>query len=147
MNADLVRLDRVAHRFERIGREPRRDKVDVAALVARIGDYFWHLALPLTCLVVGSFATADTRSHDAVVALVAALGLTGCDALQPLAAAAPSSISLPSAGDVADASPSKTDAAGETDAAATDAAALAASAQTSNPDSSSRRTMPAAAPA
>jgi len=23
---------------------------------ARIGDYFWHLALPLTCLVVGSFA-------------------------------------------------------------------------------------------
>jgi microcin C transport system permease protein len=24
---------------------------------ARIADYFWHLALPLTCLVVGSFAT------------------------------------------------------------------------------------------
>lgn len=40
MNADLVRLDRVAHRFERIGRDPRRDKVDVPALVARIGDYF-----------------------------------------------------------------------------------------------------------
>ncbi len=40
MNADLVRLDRVAHRFERIGREPRRDKVDVPALVTRIGDYF-----------------------------------------------------------------------------------------------------------
>ena len=40
MNADLVRLDRVAHRFERIGREPRRDSVDVAGLVTRIGDYF-----------------------------------------------------------------------------------------------------------
>ena len=33
MRADLERLDRVAHRFERIGREPRRDAVDVAALV------------------------------------------------------------------------------------------------------------------
>ncbi|MEP6729616.1 MAG: HAMP domain-containing sensor histidine kinase [bacterium] len=40
MNADLVRLDRVAHRFERIGRDPRRDSVDAPALVARIGDYF-----------------------------------------------------------------------------------------------------------
>jgi signal transduction histidine kinase len=40
MRADLVRLDRVAHRFERIGREPRRDLVDVPALVARIGAYF-----------------------------------------------------------------------------------------------------------
>ena len=40
MNADLVRLDRVAHRFERIGRDPRRDTVDVAGLVARLGDYF-----------------------------------------------------------------------------------------------------------
>jgi signal transduction histidine kinase len=40
MNADLVRLDRVASRFERIGRDPRRDSVDVSALVARIGDYF-----------------------------------------------------------------------------------------------------------
>ena len=40
MRADLVRLDRVAHRFERIGREPRRDIVDVAALVDRLGNYF-----------------------------------------------------------------------------------------------------------
>lgn len=40
MRADLVRLDRVAHRFERIGREPRRDVVDVPALVERIGVYF-----------------------------------------------------------------------------------------------------------
>jgi signal transduction histidine kinase len=40
MRADLLRLDRVAHRFERIGREPRRDDVDVTALVERIGGYF-----------------------------------------------------------------------------------------------------------
>ena len=40
MRADLVRLDRVAHRFERIGRAPRRDEVNVAALVERMADYF-----------------------------------------------------------------------------------------------------------
>lgn len=40
MQADLVRLDRVAHRFERIGREPRRDTVDVAALAERLASYF-----------------------------------------------------------------------------------------------------------
>jgi len=40
MRADLERLDRVAHRFERIGREPRRDAVNVAELVDRIATYF-----------------------------------------------------------------------------------------------------------
>jgi signal transduction histidine kinase len=40
MRADLERLDRVAHRFERIGREPRRDSVDARALVDRIASYF-----------------------------------------------------------------------------------------------------------
>jgi signal transduction histidine kinase len=40
MRADLVRLDRVAHRFERIGREPRRDPVDVGTLVEQIAGYF-----------------------------------------------------------------------------------------------------------
>ena len=40
MRADLDRLERVAHRFERIGRPPRRDPVDVHALVARVADYF-----------------------------------------------------------------------------------------------------------
>lgn len=40
MRADLVRLDRVAHRFERIGREPRRDNVDAPGLVERMGVYF-----------------------------------------------------------------------------------------------------------
>ena len=40
MQADLVRLDRGAHRCERIGREPRRDTVDVAALAERLASYF-----------------------------------------------------------------------------------------------------------
>jgi signal transduction histidine kinase len=40
MRGDLERLDRVAHRFERIGREPKFVEVDVAAIVDRIARYF-----------------------------------------------------------------------------------------------------------
>jgi signal transduction histidine kinase len=40
MRADLERLDRVAHRFERIGREPKCQSVDVAMLVDRVATYF-----------------------------------------------------------------------------------------------------------
>ena len=40
MRADLERLDRVAHRFERIGREPKFDEIDVAAIVERLTRYF-----------------------------------------------------------------------------------------------------------
>ena len=40
MRADLERLDRVAHRFERIGREPKIQPVDVASLVDRVATYF-----------------------------------------------------------------------------------------------------------
>ena len=40
MRADLERLDRVAHRFERIGRDPRRDSVNAGALMERIAAYF-----------------------------------------------------------------------------------------------------------
>jgi signal transduction histidine kinase len=40
MNADLERLDRVAHRFERIGRDPKCEPVDVARLVDRVATYF-----------------------------------------------------------------------------------------------------------
>jgi signal transduction histidine kinase len=40
MRADLDRLERVAHRFERIGREPRTESVDVRALVDRVAAYF-----------------------------------------------------------------------------------------------------------
>ena len=40
MRGDLDRLERVAHRFERIGRPPRQDPVDVRHLVDHVGGYF-----------------------------------------------------------------------------------------------------------
>jgi signal transduction histidine kinase len=40
MRGDLDRLDRVAHRFERIGREPKLEPVNVAEIVTRITRYF-----------------------------------------------------------------------------------------------------------
>ena len=40
MRGDLERLERVAHRFERIGRPPRREPVDVGALVDGVATYF-----------------------------------------------------------------------------------------------------------
>lgn len=40
MRADLERLERVAHRFERIGRPPGRERLDVGALTGRIAEYF-----------------------------------------------------------------------------------------------------------
>jgi signal transduction histidine kinase len=40
MRADLERLDRVAHRFERIGRDVKLEEVDVGAVVGRIVRYF-----------------------------------------------------------------------------------------------------------
>lgn len=40
MRGDLERLDRVAHRFERMGRERRHDPVDLVALAERVTSYF-----------------------------------------------------------------------------------------------------------
>jgi signal transduction histidine kinase len=40
MEADLERLERVAHRFERIGRPPRQEAVDLGGLVDRVATYF-----------------------------------------------------------------------------------------------------------
>ncbi len=40
MHGDLERLERVAHRFERIGRPPKRDPIDLAVVVHRVVDYF-----------------------------------------------------------------------------------------------------------
>lgn len=40
METDLERLKRVAHRFERIGRPPRQDPVDLGDLVDRVASYF-----------------------------------------------------------------------------------------------------------
>jgi signal transduction histidine kinase len=40
MEGDLERLQRVSHRFERIGRPARKEQVDLGALVTRVGAYF-----------------------------------------------------------------------------------------------------------
>ena len=40
MEGDLERLERVAHRFERIGRPARREPVDVATIAERVANYF-----------------------------------------------------------------------------------------------------------
>jgi len=40
MDGDLERLQRVSHRFERIGRPPRKERVELGALVTRVGAYF-----------------------------------------------------------------------------------------------------------
>lgn len=40
MRADLERLDRVAHRFERIGRESKFEEIDVGGVVDRVATYF-----------------------------------------------------------------------------------------------------------
>ena len=40
MDGDLERLKRVANRFERIGRPPKKEKVDVGELVERVATYF-----------------------------------------------------------------------------------------------------------
>jgi signal transduction histidine kinase len=57
MEGDLERLERVAHRFERIGRPPRKETVDVGALAERVGRYFQArvptLASPVTIAVSG----------------------------------------------------------------------------------------------
>jgi signal transduction histidine kinase len=62
MRADLERLDRVAHRFERIGREPRRDDVDVVELVERIAGYF-RVRVPKLAHAV----TIDVEAHPPTV--------------------------------------------------------------------------------
>jgi signal transduction histidine kinase len=40
MRADLERLDRVSHRFERIGREAKLEEIDVGEIVNRVARYF-----------------------------------------------------------------------------------------------------------
>ena len=40
MRADIERLERVAHRFERIGRPPRKERVEIGALAERVANYF-----------------------------------------------------------------------------------------------------------
>ena len=43
------------------------DDWDQMSWVARIADYFWHLAMPLTCLVLGSFAVTTLLTKNTVL--------------------------------------------------------------------------------
>ena len=43
------------------------DDFDQLSLVAKILDYFWHLALPLACLVIGSFAALTMLTKNTVL--------------------------------------------------------------------------------
>lgn len=52
MRADVDRLERVAHRFERIGRPPKKEPVEVGALVDRVVTYFRARVPTLTTPVV-----------------------------------------------------------------------------------------------
>jgi hypothetical protein len=52
MAQDVDRLERVAHRFERIGRPPRRDLVALDAMADRMADYFARRAPTLSRKVV-----------------------------------------------------------------------------------------------
>lgn len=68
MDADLERLERVAHRFERIGRPPRRDALDLGAITERVVEYFRSrvpsLATPVRLVVdapVGGVPIAGDR--------------------------------------------------------------------------------------
>jgi signal transduction histidine kinase len=40
IGGDVERLERVAHRFERIGRPPKRDPIDISGLVGNVAAYF-----------------------------------------------------------------------------------------------------------
>lgn len=59
MRGDLERLDRVAHRFERIGREPKAERVDAAAIVTRVARYFQARVPTLANTIAVESAVAD----------------------------------------------------------------------------------------
>lgn len=56
--SDIERLERVAHRFERIGRPPKSEPVNVTGVVAQLAGYFRErlptLAHPITIAVTGA---------------------------------------------------------------------------------------------
>ena len=70
MRGDLDRLERVAHRFERIGRPAQRDKVDVREIVFRVAAYFRARVPTLTHAVTITATLPDDPLHvegDAVL--------------------------------------------------------------------------------
>jgi signal transduction histidine kinase len=49
MQGDIDRLERVSHRFERIGRPPKREPVDVTEVAAQVVEYFGARVPTLAC--------------------------------------------------------------------------------------------------
>jgi signal transduction histidine kinase len=69
MEGDLERLKRVSHRFERIGRPPKREPVDVGELVEQVAEYF-RARVPTLAQTVVISCTRDgkvTVEGDAVL--------------------------------------------------------------------------------
>ena len=63
MHADLERLERVAHRFERIGRPARRERVEVGELAAAVAAYF-RARVPTRANAVTLTVTRDQAPLD-----------------------------------------------------------------------------------
>ncbi len=86
MEADLERLRRVAHRFERIGRPPRQEDVDLAGLVDRVAAYFRARVPTLAQRVtVTSFHQGDLVIQGDAVLLEWALESLAKNAIDALA--------------------------------------------------------------
>src|SRR5258705_2753421 len=86
MEADLERLKRVAHRFERIGRPPRQEPVDLGTLVDRVATYF-RARLPTLAqrVTVTSFHQGDLVIKGDPVLIEWALESLAKDAIDALA--------------------------------------------------------------
>jgi signal transduction histidine kinase len=59
MRSDIERLERVAHRFERIGRPPRKEPVDMVGIARAVTDYFRARVPTLAKRVIIQFAAPD----------------------------------------------------------------------------------------
>lgn len=62
MDNDVERLERVAHRFERIGRPPKRETVDIAEIAGHVVDYFAKRVPTLAHSITVSLERHDGRT-------------------------------------------------------------------------------------
>jgi signal transduction histidine kinase len=87
MRADLERLDRVAHRFERIGREPKFEEIDPGAIIDRLTRYFQARVPTLanTIVVESSVAPDLPKVHGDPVLLEWAVEVLTKNAIDALA--------------------------------------------------------------
>lgn len=71
ISGDVERLERVAHRFERIGRPPRRDAVDITAVLRQLVAYFRErvptLAQPISIRMTGTDDAVIVRGDRVLI--------------------------------------------------------------------------------